>query len=318
MRAALAGQVGQEQQAVAAGGNVAGRRPPGRRTSTPGASASRNQRRLPAADSITDIRCQRSGDGVAEGVDPARAARRSGGPSRRRSTPGGPERQRDRARVDDPDADGVRRLVAAARDDRACRRAAPSPRRPPRSTVPVTAGPSNVGGSQRRVDPERVDDLGRPVARGEVEQDRAGAVGLVERVLAGQAEPDVVLRQQDVGDPRPDVRLVVADPDELRRGEPGQRVVAGDRDQPLRPDRRADRVALGGGPLVVPQDRRAEDRGPRRRAGRARASGRSARSASTSSPATPVVASDGAGSRRRAPSHHSSGSCSLQSGCGTS
>ena len=52
---------------------------------------------------------------------------------------------------------------------------------------------------------------------------RARAVGLVEGVLAGQAQPEVVLGQQDVGGLAPDVGLVVADPDELRRGEAGQR-----------------------------------------------------------------------------------------------
>jgi hypothetical protein len=52
---------------------------------------------------------------------------------------------------------------------------------------------------------------------------------------------------------------VVADPHELRRREAGQRVVAGDLDQPLATDRRPDRVALDGGALVVPEDRGAED-----------------------------------------------------------
>ena len=80
-----------------------------------------------------------------------------------------------------------------------------------------------------RVDPQRLDDLPRPVTGREIEQDRARAVGLVERVLAGQPEPHVVLGQQHVGDARPDLGFVVPDPDELRRGEAGQGVVAGDR-----------------------------------------------------------------------------------------
>ena len=61
VRAAFAREVGQEQQPVAAGGDspaaVATRVP----NATPGAIVSRNQRRLPAAESITDMRCQRSG-----------------------------------------------------------------------------------------------------------------------------------------------------------------------------------------------------------------------------------------------------------------
>ena len=47
-----------------------------------------------------------------------------------------------------------------------------------------------------------------------------------------------------MGDARPHVRLVLRDPEQLGRGEAGQCVVAGDLDQPLRADRRADLVAL--------------------------------------------------------------------------
>ena len=224
--------------------------------SVPGASASRNQRRLPAAESITDIMCHRPGTAWQKAwTMPLRLVER---PVRRgEDDAGGPEGQRHLPGRDDPDADRVGRLVAAAGDDRGA------------GTQP------GGGGGERRDraghlrplerrrqpggrDPERGDDLGRPVARGQVEQDRAGPVGLVHGVLAGQAEPQVVLGQQDVGGPRPHVGLVIADPDELRRGEAGQRVVAGDRDEPLRADCGTDRVALGGGPLVVPQDGRAE------------------------------------------------------------
>ena len=182
---------------------------------------------------------------------------RAAGPSRRR------RRRRSRATAPSPRARRRRRRPRWPPGRRrprrpACRPAARSRRRPRAVTVPVTSGPSNVGGSQAGGIPSAASDLGRPVARGEVEQDRAGAVGLVDGVLAGQAQPQVVLGQQDVGGPRPHVGLVVADPDELRGGEAGQGVVAGDRDQPLRPDRGADRVALGRGPLVVPEDRRPE------------------------------------------------------------
>ena len=85
--------------------------------STPGASASRNQRRLPAADSITDIMCQRAGHGVAEGMDAtARLVQRPVG--RGEHDARRPERQRHRPRRHDPDADRVGRLVAAAGHDR--------------------------------------------------------------------------------------------------------------------------------------------------------------------------------------------------------
>ena len=149
MRAALAGQVGQEEQAVAAGGHVRGRRRRGPRTTTPGASASRNQRRLPAADSITDIRCQRPGHRVAERVDAARAARTTAGRSRRRRRP------TSRATAPSCPATRPRRRPRwppgrRRRPRPASRRAARSRRRPRSVTAPVTCGPSNVGGSQRR------------------------------------------------------------------------------------------------------------------------------------------------------------------------
>ncbi len=57
---------------------------------------------------------------------------------------------------------------------------------------------------------------------------------------------------------RCDVGLVPAQPQQLRCGEPGQRAVAGQRDQPLEPDRALDLGALGGRALVVPEDRRAQ------------------------------------------------------------
>ena len=204
------------------------------------------------------------------------------------------------------------------------RRRRPRPASPPEpgrrgrraDTTPVTSGPSNVGGSQAGSIRERLEDLRRPVPRRQVEQQRARPVGLVERVLAGQPEPDVVLRQQDVGDPRPDVRLVVADPDELRGGEAGQRVVAGDRDEPLPADRRPDLVA--GVRPSAGRSRGSPAAGPRPRVEQhqRRASGRSARPPTTAagrrSPPGP------GGSPRPSRPTRASGSCSLQSGCGVS
>ena len=97
VRAALAGQVGQEQQAVAAGRHVRRRGDEVPELDARARAASRNQRRLPAADSITDIRCQRSGHRVAERVDPTpRLEERAVG--RREHDARRAERQRHRAR----------------------------------------------------------------------------------------------------------------------------------------------------------------------------------------------------------------------------
>ncbi len=72
--------------------------------------------------------------------------------------------------------------------------------------------------------------------------------------------------------------LVAAEPEELRRGEPRERPVAGQGDQPLEPDALLDLGALGGRALVVPEDRGADHLARRRRGTRARASARRARS----------------------------------------
>ena len=57
--------------------------------------------------------------------------------------------------------------------------------------------------------------------------------------------------------------LVAAEPQELGRREPGQGAVPGELDQALRADTLLDLGALGGGPLVVPEDRRADHRSRR-------------------------------------------------------
>ena len=129
----------------------------------------------------------------------------------------------------------------------------------PAVTTPVTSGPSCVPRHPGGVDLERREDLGRPVAGGEVEQDGPRPIGLVEGVLAGEPEPHVVLGQENVRHPAPDLRLVVADPDQLRCREARQGVIAGDLDEPLRADGLPDHVALGGRALVVPEDGRPQD-----------------------------------------------------------
>src|SRR5205814_3899514 len=58
---------------------------------------------------------------------------------------------------------------------------------------------------------ERVEHLVAPPALGDVEEERAGSIGHVDRALAGQPEADVVLREEDVSDPRVGLGLDVAD-----------------------------------------------------------------------------------------------------------
>ena len=85
-----------------------------------------------------------------------------------------------------------------------------------------------------------------------------GGVGDVDRPLAAEPQPHVVLGQQHVADARVDLGLVRAQPQQLGRREARQRAVAGQRDQPLEADAPLDLGALGGRALVVPEDRRAQ------------------------------------------------------------
>ena len=62
-----------------------------------------------------------------------------------------------------------------------------------------------------------------------------------------------------MADARVDLRLLLAHPENLGRGKASQRVVASERDQPLTSNARANLVALRGGALVVPEDRRTQD-----------------------------------------------------------
>ena len=102
---------------------------------------------------------------------------------------------------------------------------------------------------------EGVEDLGAPVAARDVEEERPRRVRGVDRPFAGQPEPDVVLRQHHACDARVRLGLVTAQPEELGRGEAGQRTVPRQLDQALEPDALLDLGALEGGALVVPEDR---------------------------------------------------------------
>ena len=146
------------------------------------------------------------------------------------------ENDGERARPVDADAERSRSLVARCADRRALVR-----RRQP------------LG---RQL--ERLEHLVAPAAVRDVEEERARRVRDVDRALARQPQPDVVLRQQDVRDPRIRLGLVVPQPEELRRREAGQRAVPGQLDQPLEADALLDLGALGRGALVVPEDRRAQ------------------------------------------------------------
>ena len=126
--------------------------------------------------------------------------------------------------------------------------------------------PRHVGRLERawqpgRIEVELLQQLVAPPAVGDIEEQRSRRVGDVGRALGRQAEPDVVLRQQHVGDSPEHVRLVAAQPEQLRGGEARQRAIAGELHEAGKPDPLLDLRALELGALVVPEDRRAQHAG---------------------------------------------------------
>jgi len=175
------------------------------------------------------------GDGVAEGVQ-ARLPLGAVRVERREDDAGRAEHDRERPRPRDADAERAGGLVARAPD-----------------LGRLARGRQPFAGEL-----ERLQHLLAPAPVRDVEEQRAGGVRAVDRLLAREPVADVVLRQQHPADPREGLGLVVAQPEELRRREAGQGAVASQRDQALEPDALFDLRALGGRALVVPEDRRAD------------------------------------------------------------
>ena len=163
VRAALPGQVRQEEQAVAAAalGTVAAARRGSPKSARPGASASRNQRRLPAAESMTDIMCQRPGTAWQKAWTRAVRARRAAGPS--------PRRRRPRSRARAPSRPGRRRRPRPrsppGRRRRPRRASRPGARSPSAAAAVDRAG--HLRALERRRHPRRVDAAARRAISGD-------------------------------------------------------------------------------------------------------------------------------------------------------
>ena len=262
MGRALAREVGQEDDAAGAG-RAPPRPPPSARSNgTPGRE--RVARPL-----------QRAGgrEHHAHGVPgcPARHGRtRARAPAHRAGTRAGRRTRRPRCRARARPGPGRSTPTPSAA-------AAQSPA-PAAIGTPRGRAARDLGRLQRARHPalrhlQRLQHGRREAALGDVEEQRAGGVGDVDRTLAAEPQAHVVLGQQHVADARVDIGLVRAQPQQLRGGEARQRAVARQRDQPLEADPLLDLGALGRRALVVPEDRAGAGRAPARRAPRGRASG---------------------------------------------
>ncbi len=139
--------------------------------------------------------------------------------------------QRHHAGLHGPDAHCLGRLVASTSENRRSRRQAGKIGSRP-------ADPAGALGSLvRRREPltgnlEGIEQLRRPVTGAQIEHEGSARTCAVGGVVARQAITDVVLRQQNLVNLAIDLRLVSPHPQQLRSGEPGEGIVAGDLHQP--------------------------------------------------------------------------------------
>ena len=154
----------------------------------------------------------------------------------RESTPEAPRARhpryrgrQDSARLDDPDPEGGGLLVSRAGD-----------------LGRLAHGWEPLGGMSSAAS---TSSLQRRYLRRQ--EQRARRVRGVYRPLAGQAEANVVLGKHDPADARVHVRLVTAQPEQLRSCEARECAVAGEGDQPLETNTLLDLGALDPRALVV-------------------------------------------------------------------
>lgn len=115
-------------------------------------------------------------------------------------------------------------------------------------------------GQETAADVEFLQQRLRPDPVPDVQQQRPRGVADLGRILARHAEPDIVLGEQNLRRFVVVLRLVLAQPEDFGGSETGQRRIGYELDQLLASaGLLLDLGALGGGPLVVPENRRADD-----------------------------------------------------------
>ena len=205
VRRALAGQVRQEDEALA----------PGSTASASATSVSKSAAGLVAPPAQRAARRQRDRHQVL-GARHARGRTRGRGPTGRARRRRGGRRSRRSCRSTSTARPRARRRRRPPR--RRCRRRPrPPAARPGSPSSAASVGAQRAGHLRSLVhrrhplarDLQRVEDLGRPVARADVEQQRPRRVRRVGRALAGEHQPHVVLRQQHARHARVGVGLVV-------------------------------------------------------------------------------------------------------------
>ena len=186
--------------------------------------------------------------GVAEGVDPSLTRRPGIDRSPASTTPDVP-------RTTDSGPGPVMPAPTAA----AAWSPAPAATGTP-SSAPTASGLSASSGSHDAGISRSVEQLAAPTPFADVEEQRSRRIGDVAAMSADEAVAHEVLGETDAADARECGRLVLAHPEQLRRGEPGQGAVSGQPEQTLSSRPGFQGGALRCGSLIVPEDRRADHR----------------------------------------------------------
>ena len=135
------------------------------------------------------------------------------------------ERRQDDPEIDNTGADRPALVVSGAGDHRRAGLDAERGRAAGRSATDDGRRFMHRG-EQGWVDAEGPSGLVAPRAPVNIEQERAGGVADIGGHLSGETESHIVLRQQHGCDARPDLRLVLTHPRQLRKGKPRQGGVA--------------------------------------------------------------------------------------------
>ncbi len=261
MRAALADQIGQEQQPLRPGRHLLGLgghrleahlavAEGGQRLPEPGEGAAgihRDPHAMPAAGRV-----------VAEDLQPAARIGRAG-VERTSRDPGRADDGLGDARIDEAAAGRLDHRVTAAADHRQAARQ-------PKPVGQIVAQPAGhlvrfVSARHHRCrDLDALEQGLAPLPPGHVEEPGAGGLGDLGGMLAGEQQPNVVLGVQEALEPRVALGLLVAQPDDLAAGIADQHRVVGHAQETVEPTRPlGDPGTLPGVALVVPQDCRADD-----------------------------------------------------------
>ena len=164
------------------------------------------------------------------------------------------DRGADPARRDNAGADrGGRVVTGPRRHGKICRQ---SQLAGDRGKQPATdLGALQHLGHPVRWNVEGGQDLRRPIAAADVEEQGSRCVGHVARQFTGELHPDEIFGQEHVAQMAILDRLDVTKPENLRRLEAGQCRVTGDLDQPVSAHTLGDDLALRCRSLIVPEQR---------------------------------------------------------------